>query len=934
MTEKRFLSSAAIRQQFLDFFASKGHQIVPSASLIPLGDPTLLFTNAGMNQFKDIFLGLREPEARRVADSQKCMRVSGKHNDLEDVGRSPYHHTFFEMLGNWSFGDYYKKEAIAWAWELMTDVWKLPKERLWATVFEDDKGDLGRDEEAASYWRSETDINPDHILFFGRKDNFWEMGDTGPCGPCSEINLDLGPEACNKQGVPGHVCRVNGDCKRFVELWNLVFIQYDHTRDDRLVPLPAKHVDTGMGFERIVSVLQGVRSNYDTDLFTPIIRRTQELLGHSDAEREARLVSYRVIADHIRAITFLVGDGVLPANEGRGYVLRLILRRAARHGRMLGFTAPFLAELAKTVIEIMGAHYDELVRRREFILANIEQEETRFNQTLTVGLERLGELVAQLKAQGETTIPGIEAFRLYDTYGFPLDLTQDVARDHAMTVDIEGYEKAMAEQRERARAAAQFGAADAQDAQMYLDLLHHLKSDGLLSPAGVKHIYEDHFETETVLAALIRDGQPVYGARPGDKVEVVLPATPFYLESGGQVSDRGYIGRYVEGQEEPIWEIRIDDVRRPVPGLIVHVGEVVVGMPAVGDPVVAYVDEERRWDIMRNHTATHLLHSELRYVLGEHVHQAGSVVEPERLRFDFTHSTMLTQAELDAVEASVNNAILADYPVVVERTSYRDAVAEGAMALFTEKYGDEVRVIKVGWEGEEFSKELCGGTHVQRTGQIGFFHIVSEESVGAGVRRIEAVTGRGAMALVQDRLRLLDQTAALLRVSPDQLDRAVRNLYAEVQALQKENARLKARLAFQQTEQLAAQAIQVKGVHVVAAQVEGADVQTLRDMSDWLRNKLGSAVVILATAVDGKPQIIAAVTDDLVKSGVHAGELVKSVARMVGGGGGGKPSLAQAGGRDLHKLPEALALAPDLVAQALKETAAGRSRGAGQGTRS
>ncbi len=930
MIEKRISSSAEIRQQFLDFFARKGHVIVPSASLVPVGDPTLLFTNAGMNQFKDIFLGLREPEARRVADSQKCMRVSGKHNDLEDVGRSPYHHTFFEMLGNWSFGDYYKKEAIAWAWELMTAVWKLPKERLWATVFEDDEGDLGRDEEAADYWRSVTDINPDHILFFGRRDNFWEMGDTGPCGPCSEINLDLGPEACNKQDVPGHVCRVNGDCKRFVELWNLVFIQYDHTRDDRLVPLPAKHVDTGMGFERIVSVLQGVKSNYDTDLFTPIIRRTQELLGHSDAERDARIVSYRVIADHSRAITFLVGDGVLPSNEGRGYVLRLILRRAARHGRLLGFTAPFLAELAKTVIEHMGAHYDELVRRREFILTNIEQEEMRFNQTLTVGLERLGELIAQLKAQGETTILGIEAFRLYDTYGFPLDLTQDTARDHGMVVDMDGYEKAMAEQRERARAAAQFGAADVQDAQMYLDLLHHLKSDGLLSPAGVKHIYEDHFETETVLAALIRDGKPVYGARPGDKVEVVLPETPFYLEAGGQVSDRGYIGRYVEDQEEPIWEIRVDDARRPVPGLIVHVGEVVAGTPAVGDPVVAYVDEERRWDIMRNHTATHLLHSELRYVLGEHVHQAGSVVEPERLRFDFTHSAMLTQAELDAVEASVNNAILADYPVIVERTSYRDAVAEGAMALFSEKYGDEVRVIKVGWEGEEFSKELCGGTHVQRTGQIGFFHIVSEESVGAGVRRIEAVTGRSAMALVQDRLRLLDQTAALLRVPPDQLDRAVRNLYAEVQALQKENARLKARLAFQQTEQLAAQAIQVKGVHVVAAQVEGADVQTLRDMSDWLRNKLGSAVVILATAVDDKPQIIAAVTDDLVKRGLHAGELVKNVARVVGGGGGGKPSLAQAGGRDLHKLPEALALAPDLVAQALKEPAAGRAKSASQ----
>jgi alanyl-tRNA synthetase len=925
MTVKRIPTSSEIRQQFLSFFAGKGHTIVPSASLVPVGDPTLLFTNAGMNQFKEYFLGLREPEARRVADAQKCCRVSGKHNDLEDVGRSPVHHTLFEMLGNWSFGDYYKKEAIGWAWELLTRVWDLPKNLLWATVFEDDKGDLGRDEEALAFWRSETDIDPEHILMCGRKDNFWEMGDTGPCGPCSEINIDLGPEACNKQGVPGHVCRVNGDCKRYVEFWNLVFIQYEHTKDDRLVPLPAKHVDTGMGFERIVSILQGVSTTYDTDLFTPIIARTQVLLGRDEsdpaigeAERAARRVSYRVIADHSRAITFLIGDGVLPDNEGRGYVLRLILRRAARHGRMLGFPGPFLAELAKTVIDIMGTQYEDLVRRREFILNNIEQEERRFNQTLTIGLELLAELISSLKADGHAVIPGAEAFRLYDTYGFPLDLTQDVARDHGMAVDLAGYQVAMQEQRERARAAAQFGAADTKDAQVYLDLLHDLKSDGILPSGGVQQDYDENFEVETELAALLVGGVRVQTAREGDKVEVVLPQTPFYLESGGQVSDIGYISRYIEGREEPIWELKVTEVHRPVPGLIVHVGEVVAGKPTVGDPASAMVDDERRWDVMRNHTATHLLHSELRYILGEHVHQAGSVVEPERLRFDFTHSAMLSQAELDAVEQSVNDAILADYPVHSHHANYRQAVTEGAMALFSEKYGDEVRVIKVGWEGEEFSKELCGGTHVQRTGQIGFFHIVSEESVGAGVRRIEAVTGRGAQELVQSRLRMLDQTSAVLRVPPDQLDRAVRNLYADLQTCQKENARLKAKLAFQQTEQLAAEAKQVKGVAVVAAEVPGADMQTLRDMSDWLRNKLGSAVVVLATAIDDKPQIIAAVTDDLVKRGVHAGELVKGVARVVGGGGGGRPSLAQAGGRDMARLSEALAQAPDLVAKALK----------------
>jgi alanyl-tRNA synthetase len=918
-------TSVEIRQQFLDFFRSKGHAVVPSASLVPRDDPTLLFTNAGMNQFKDIFLGLRQPEATRVVDSQKCMRVSGKHNDLEDVGRSPYHHTFFEMLGNWSFGDYYKKEVIGWAWELLTGVWKLPKARLWATVFQDDKGDLGRDEEAAGFWRSETDIAADHIVFFGRKDNFWEMGETGPCGPCSEIHLDLGPEACDKQGVAGHVCRVNGDCWRYVELWNLVFIQYNHTKDDRLEPLPAKHVDTGMGFERMVKVLQGVQVNYDTDLFVPIIRRTQELLGQSereaslqDAERDSRRVSYRIIADHVRALTFLLGDGVLPANEGRGYVLRLILRRAARHGRMLGFTGPFLADVARTVIDLMGPHYDELVRRREFILKTIEAEEVRFGQTLTIGLALLDELIQGLKAKGGTIIPGADAFRLYDTYGFPLDLTQEAAKDQGMTVDLDGYQKALSAQKERGRAAAQFEAADVKDAQVYLDVLAKLKAEEVVPPAGVTHVYGDDLERETVVAVLLKGGKPVSSAHEGDKVEVVLPLTLFYVESGGQVSDAGYIARYLSDEtEEPTWEIRVDDVRRPVPGLIVHVGEVTKGALAAGEPCWAMVDIERRNDIMRNHTATHLLHSELRYVLGEHVHQAGSVVEPARLRFDFTHSSMLTQTELDAVEQSVNDAILVDYPVRELHTNYKQAVADGAMALFTEKYGDDVRVVKIGWEDEEFSKELCGGTHVERTGQIGLFHIISEESVGAGLRRIEAVTGRGAQRFAQERLRLLDQTAAILRVPADQLDRAVRGLYADLQNAQKEIGRLRADLARQQTDRLAANAARVSGIAVVAAQVEDADVQTLRDMSDWLRNKLGTAIVVLGTVADGKPQIIAAVTDDLVKRGAHAGELVKAVARIVGGGGGGKASLAQAGGREPGKLAEALAIVPELVRKAL-----------------
>ncbi len=925
MSEKQVPSSAEIRQGFLDFFAARGHAIVPSASLVPVGDPTLLFTNAGMNQFKEIFLGLREPVETRVADAQKVMRVSGKHNDLEDVGRSPFHHTFFEMLGNWSFGDYYKKEAIAWAWQLLTQVWGLPGERLWATVFEDDKGDLGRDEEAYRYWCTETAIDPARIVYFGRKDNFWEMGETGPCGPCSEIHLDMGPAACDRQGVAGHVCAVNGDCRRFIELWNLVFIQYNHTKDDRLEELPARHVDTGMGFERAVKVLQGVDSNYDTDLFGPIIQRTQELLGQSDAQRLAGLVSYRVIADHVRAITFLIGDGVLPANEGRGYVLRLILRRAARHGRMLGFEGPFLAELAKTVIQIMGQHYDELLRRQAFILQTIEREESRFSQTLQMGLALLDDLIAGLRMAGKTAIPGEDAFRLYDTYGFPVDLTRDAAREQGLTVDMSGYEQALLEQRERARSAAQFGAFESGDAQVYLDIMRDLKANGALPFAGVQQVPYGAAERTTTIGALLSGGRRVERAEPGDSVEVIVPVTPFYVESGGQVSDSGVMDEIPENGASPSWAIEITDVRRPVPGLILHIGQVLRGRPAVGDTACVAVDMGRRLDIMRNHTATHLLQAELRSVLGEHVHQAGSVVDPERLRFDFTHSRALTEEELRDVERLVNDAILADHPVRPVPMHYREALAAGAMALFTEKYGDEVRVIHIGEEGTELSKELCGGTHVARTGQIGLFHVTAEESIGAGVRRIEAVTGHMAQRLVHDRLSIMDRAAALLRVPAEELGFAVRHLQEEFQAAEKEAAGLRGTLARLQAARLAESAERVEpaagtgaAVAVVAAQVAGANMDTLREMSDWLRAALGSAVVVLASGIDGKPQLIAAVTDDLVNRGIHAGGLVKAIAQVVGGSGGGRPTLAQAGGKDLARLDEALAQVAALVRERLK----------------
>ncbi|RLC61815.1 MAG: alanine--tRNA ligase [Chloroflexota bacterium] len=914
------MTSAEVRQSFLDFFAARGHTIVPSASLVPADDPTLLFTNAGMNQFKDVFLGLGTRPYTRAADTQKCMRVSGKHNDLEDVGRDGYHHTFFEMLGNWSFGDYYKKEAIGWAWELLTEVWGLPKERLWATVFKDELGELETDEEAAGFWRSETEIPPDHILYFGRKDNFWEMAETGPCGPCSEIHLDRGPECCDKQGEPGHVCRVNGDCGRFIELWNLVFIQYNKDADGSLHPLPAKHVDTGAGFERLVAVLQGVDSNYKTDLFMPIIQRVQEMMGHTDAEVEENIVAYRVIADHGRAITFLIGDGVLPGNEGRNYVLRMILRRAARFGRKLGFTGPFLAEVAKVVIETMGPHFPELTSRRQFILTTITQEEERFLRTLDLGLARLDEVLSELEAKGERSVPGDAAFRLYDTFGLPLEITRDVAGERGLSVDEAGYQAALEEQRRRTRRKGTFEAPDEETLARYRKVMTDLQDRGVLGEEGVQHDPYSVTELETTVAAILRHGEPVVSAKEGGQVEVVLPTTCFYVESGGQVSDRGFIAAYPPGEDEPVWEVEVQDMRQPIPGLIVHVGVVKQGRPRVGDTAWAVVDYERRMDIARNHTATHLLHSELRYILGEHVQQAGSLVAPDRLRFDFTHPAMLTQDELDAVARSVNDAILVNYPVEVVEKPYHQAVREGAIALFGEKYGDVVRVVCIGWPGEPFSQELCGGTHVNETGEIGLFHIVSEEGVGAGVRRIEAVTGRGAVDLVERQLGVLQRTAAYMGVSPDEVDRKVLSLLDELQGARKEITRLQEQLARREFEALLEQVQSVAGVSLLSARVTAPSMEVLREMTDWFRDRLGSGVVVLGTVLGERPALVAAVTPDLVKRGVNAARLVRGLARIVGGGGGGRPTLAQAGGRDPSRLDEALRQAPHMLEEQLAAT--------------
>jgi len=917
------MTSAEVRQSFLDFFAARGHTIVPSASLVPVDDPTLLFTNAGMNQFKDVFLGIGSREYTRAADTQKCMRVSGKHNDLEDVGRDDYHHTFFEMLGNWSFGDYYKKEAIAWAWELLTEVWGLPKERLWATVLKDELGELETDEEAVGYWRSETDIDPEHILYSGRKDNFWEMADTGPCGPCSEIHYDRGPEACDCRDDPHHVCRVNGDCGRYVELWNLVFIQYDKNAEGVLHPLPAKHVDTGLGFERLVAVLQGVNSNYRTDLFVPIIQRVQEMVGHTDVEVDENLTAYRVIADHGRAITFLIGDGVIPGNEGRNYVLRMILRRAARFGRKLGFTRPFLAEVAQVVIEMMGHHFPELTSRRQFILTTITQEEERFLRTLDLGLARLDEVLAELETGGRKVLPGDAAFRLYDTFGLPLEITRDVAGERGLSVDEAGYQVALEEQRRRARQADTFEVQDEETLKRYGEVLADLQKRGLLDDGGVDYDPYSTTEVETQVAGILRDGELIRAAREGDQVEVILPRTCFYVESGGQVSDTGFIAAYPssppsgEVQDEPIWEIEVQDVRQPIPGLIVHAGVVKRGRPRVGDGVWAVVYYERRMDIARNHTATHLLHSELRYILGEHVQQAGSLVTPDRLRFDFTHPAMLTEDELDLVARSVNDAILANYPVEVVEERYRQAISEGVIALFGEKYGDIVRVVRVGWPDEAFSRELCGGTHVSETGQIGLFHIVSEAGIGAGVRRIEAVTGRAAVDLVERQLGTLRRAAAYLGGLPDEVDRKVLGLLDELQSARREITRLQEQLARREFEALLEQVQSVAGLSLLSAQVTTQSRKMLREATDWFRDRLGSGVVVLGTVLGEQPALVAAVTADLAERGVDAAKLVNGVAHIMGGRGGGGPTLAQAGGGDPNRLGDALGQAHRILEEML-----------------
>ena len=902
-----------IRQEFIDFFVEQAHTFVPSSSLVPGGDATLLFTNAGMVQFKDVFLGIDKRPYTRAANSQKCMRVAGKHNDLDDVGRDDTHHTFFEMLGNWSFGDYYKKEAIQWAWQLLTNVWGLPRESLWTTCFRDEKGEIPEDDEAAGEWHKQTGMIPDHVLFFGRKDNFWEMAETGPCGPCSEIHIDRGLKYCNRQGTPGHVCQVNGDCTRFLELWNLVFIQYNRLGPIQLEPLPAKHVDTGMGLERIVSVLQDVDSNYKTDLLSPMLDEVQRLTGHSDLEREVNITPYRVIADHSRAAAFLIADGVVPGNVGRNYVTRMIIRRAARFGSKISLDEPFLARVADIVIQLYGDFYPELRHNRITILDNLTREEQRFQRTVEGGVAKLDNLLRKTKSTGKRILPGDQAFDLYATYGLPLEITRDIAREQDLDVDESGFRSSMEEHRIASGAGETFGLLGGEQVDIYRNIFEDLRARGLLGKAGVSYDPYTRLEVEGPILAVIRNGQPVDRVQPGDSVEVILPETCFYIEAGGQVSDTGSI----VSAKELRWKIRIDDTRRVATGIIVHAGEVLSGEPHTGDQAIASVDVHRRHDIMRNHTATHLLHHELRHVLGEHARQAGSLVAPDRLRFDFTHPDALTEDQLERLEAGVNRNILGDFHLNIAYKPLKQAIAEGATALFGEKYGEEVRNITIG-EPEIFSNELCGGTHVDSTGDIGIFLITSEGSAAAGIRRIEAVTGRGAYELAQRRFRTLKRTAGLFAAAPDEVPVKAEALLEELNTNRKELAAMRVRLAAVEfSNQLESVPI-VAGLPLLTAILPAADADTLRQMADRFRQRYPGGIAVLASANNGRPIVIATVSESLVKRGIHAGELVKHVAAPLGGSGGGKPTLAQAGGKDASRLEEALSSVTDWVIARLK----------------
>jgi alanyl-tRNA synthetase len=873
MTQPSKMSAADVRRAFLDYFTRAGHTVVASSSLVPGNDPTLLFTNAGMVQFKDVFLGKEQRHYVRAASSQRCVRAGGKHNDLENVGYTARHHTFFEMLGNFSFGDYFKRDAIRFAWDFLTGTLRIDPKRLWVTVYQDD-------EEAADIWLKEMGVPADRFTRLGEKSNFWSMGDTGPCGPCTEIFYDHGPHVPG--GPPGSA---DEDGDRYVEIWNLVFMQFDRSADGTLTPLPKPSVDTGMGLERISAVMQGVESNYDIDLFRTLIQQAARLVGTTELANP----SLRVIADHIRACAFLVADGVLPSNEGRGYVLRRIMRRAMRHGHKFGAEPTFFAELLPALVGVMGEAYPELAHKQSFIRDVLLKEGEQFARTLATGMVLLEEAIAKLGKR--TVIDGETAFRLYDTYGFPADLTADIARERGLQLDQAGFDSAMDAQRDRARAASRFG----------VDLRAGADLGTVTTFCGYERMAD-----ESRVVALLRDGASVPSLAAGEQGEVVLERTPFYAESGGQVGDTGAL-------TGPHANFIVVDTRKRG-AAFTHIGRLASGELKVGESLVADVDAERRAHIRRNHTATHLLHAALRQLLGEHVTQKGSLVAPERLRFDFAHFQSVTAQELREIEQLVNAQIRANAAAETRTMGYEAAVAAGAMALFGEKYSDEVRVLKVG----EFSMELCGGTHVSRAGDIGLFKIVAESGVAAGIRRIEAVTGQGAVEYIEHTEDVLRSVAGLVRGTREDVATRVQESLEQLRGLEKQVRQLKDKLASGQGGDLASGAVDLAGVKLVAMQVEGADAGALRNAVDQLKDKLKSAVIVLASvAGPDKVVLVAGVTADLVGK-VKAGELVGAVAAQVGGKGGGRPDFAQAGGSNPAALAAALASVEGLVRTKLK----------------
>ena len=858
-------TSNEIRESFLDYFKAKDHEIVPSSPLVPANDPTLLFTNAGMVQFKDVFLGLDERPYKRAASSQRCVRAGGKHNDLENVGYTARHHTFFEMLGNFSFGDYFKREAITYAWEYLTEVLKVPADRLWITVYKDD-------DEAADIWLKEIGIDNKRFSRCGEKDNFWSMGDTGPCGPCSEIFYDHGEEMAG--GPPGS-SEQEGD--RYVEIWNLVFTQYNRDVNGQLNPIPHPSVDTGMGLERIAAVQQGVHNNYEIDIFKKLISEISRFSKNDE------LVSKRVIADHIRSCAFLIADGVIPENEGRGYVLRRIIRRAIRHGNKLGINKPFFHKLVDPLDNLMGEAFPELSHAKKQIIKILKQEEIRFAETLDHGLKHLESAINNISGN---VITGEDVFKLYDTYGFPVDLTADIAREKNLSLDMQGYEKAMTEQRERARAASKF----------VIDMSTF--PDTNLSTAFSGY---DLLEQKTKIIALYQDGRTVNELKNGDSGGVILESTPFYAESGGQVGDQGKLFAN---------NILFDVIDTQKQGKAhVHIGEVKQGSMKVDEKIIAQVDQHRRSNTVRNHSATHLLHAALRKVLGEHVVQKGSLVAPDRLRFDFSHPEPVSSEELQKIEWLVNSKILENLETDVQTMPLKEALDSGAMSLFGEKYEDTVRVLKI---SGEFSIELCGGTHVAHAGDIGFMKIISETGIAAGIRRIEAVTGEGALLWVEENQRKLSHVAQMLKADRDNLENKLNQHLERTRKLEKELGQLKGKLASNAGKDMLDDAVDIQGIMVIAKRLDGADTRTLRETVDHLKNKLGTAALVLASVEGNKVNIVAGVTKDKTDI-IKAGDLVNFVAEQVGGKGGGRPDMAQAGGNDPARLEAALTSVPDWV---------------------